>query len=130
MADVIGPEHDQPFGIVVGKRADQHAVDDAEHGGRGPDANGERQQGGSGEVHGPAQASRGVGDVLTKGINERETAHVSALFLPLLDRAQLPPGFVSSVLRRHAGAHVVINQVLQVVLELVVEFPFYLSTSE
>jgi hypothetical protein len=39
----VGPDEDEPPGVVVGQRPDQHGVDDAEDGRRGADPQGQRQ---------------------------------------------------------------------------------------
>ena len=59
-------QHDQPIGIVIRQRPQQHAVDDGEDGGVGADAERERQHGDEREAGLPAQHARGVAKVLQR----------------------------------------------------------------
>jgi hypothetical protein len=71
-------------------------------------------------------ASRRIG-ILAKAVEQREAARVSALFFPLSDRAHLPKGVGAGVRWRHARSDVVLNEMLEMVVELLVELPFYLA---
>ena len=62
-------EHrDEPAGIGVGRRTDQHRVDDGEHGGVGADADGERGHGDGREAGTAPQAAQAVPHVLAQQI--------------------------------------------------------------
>ena len=60
-----------PIGADVGKRIDQHAVDDAEHGAGGADAEGEREDRRDREARPAAQLARRVAKVAEDRIHDR-----------------------------------------------------------
>src|SRR5262249_49228447 len=53
--------------VVVGKRAQQRGVDDAEDGGGGADGQGQHQGGAHGDGGRPAQGAQGVGEGTGEG---------------------------------------------------------------
>ena len=58
------PELDEMRGVAIRQLAPQHGVDDAEDGGRGADADGERQRGDDREPGAPSQHAEAVRNVL------------------------------------------------------------------
>ncbi len=56
---LLALDHDQPIGIAIRQRPQQHAVDDAEDRRRGADAERERQRARDGEALAAQQAARG-----------------------------------------------------------------------
>jgi hypothetical protein len=63
----IGAGVDQPCGILVRQRTQQHGVRDAEDGGAGPDSQRDRDHRRSGEGRARAERSRGVDEISERG---------------------------------------------------------------
>jgi hypothetical protein len=71
-----------------------------------------------------------VRHILATAVDERETPCVSTLFFPLIHRAHLPKGSISSFRWRETCSDMLVNEALQVVLKLFVELPFHLAASK
>ena len=87
VCDLRLQEH-QPLAVVIGKRTQQYAVDDAEDGGVGTDAERQREDRRSGERPVLAQRSQRVADILHQHIEVASLSFITALFLVLLDCAE------------------------------------------
>ncbi len=60
---VVLPDNREAIGVAVGKRLQQQRVDDAEDGGVGGDADGQRGDGDEGEAGGPSQCAQSVAKI-------------------------------------------------------------------
>ncbi|MNC87501.1 hypothetical protein D3C83_32300 [compost metagenome] len=58
----------EPFRVAIGKRPQQHGVEDAEDGGIGADADRERQRGGERESRRAPQRAGGILEVLNERV--------------------------------------------------------------
>jgi hypothetical protein len=87
------PERGQPLGLAEGQRPQRDAVDDAEDGGGGADAERDREDRRGGEAGLLAQHARAVAQVLEQMAGESDAARVAARFLHLFGAAGLPLGY-------------------------------------
>ena len=81
---VVLLDGDKALGIGVGKRAQQHAVDDAEDGGVGADAERESEYGDDGESRRFSQHSQRVAKIAEEILEELHAALVAAFLFQLL----------------------------------------------
>jgi hypothetical protein len=63
------PDDDEAATVAVGEGLEEDAVDDAEKGGGGSDAEGEGEDGGEGEAGGLAELAKAVAQVLQDGMH-------------------------------------------------------------
>ena len=74
-------DREQTLRLLVGKRLKEHRVDKREDGGVCADADGEGKDSNSGETGIPADAAKGVTEILGGGIENRQPALLSIAFL-------------------------------------------------
>src|SRR5206468_12024362 len=120
-------ENNQPVRAWIRQWSKQDGVHEREDRGICANADGEREYRDGAEPRTLSKRAERIRHILAKAVDQREAARVSTLFFPLSDRAHLPKGVGASVRWRHARSDVVINEVLEMVLELLVELPFYLA---
>ena len=96
---------DDPIGIRVGKRPQQHAVDDAEDRRGGADAEAEREDGDEGEALGPDEHADAVAQVAAGSPRAAPGGYSSrVLLLEVLDAAEPDERLASRFLGRQARA--------------------------
>ena len=72
----------------IGKRLEQHSIDDGEHYRRCADAERQRQQRDGGEPRLAAHAAQGVAAVAQKILHPARATHVAAAFFDLFEAAE------------------------------------------
>ena len=123
-------KNDDSIRAWIWQGSKQNGIHDGEDGGVCANADRERGRRDDAEGGSPPKRAECVSGVLTKAVDQCEPARIAALFLPLIDRTHLPKRCVSSIGGRHAASDMVFNEMLQMVLELFVEFPFDLGASQ
>src|SRR3954469_18583784 len=63
------PDHDDLFGMLIGKRTNEHGVDDGEDRRVGADAEGEREGGDDGERRPPSEGANGETKILKQDVH-------------------------------------------------------------
>ena len=114
-------EPDDPIGIGVGQRTEQHAVDDAEDRRCGADAETERQDRNNGEGLGPEKQAHAVTHIAKKVFEERRPVLVPRAFLEILDATEPDKRLPSRFVRGHSGAPVLLGLLIDVKADLLVE---------
>ncbi len=105
----------------VGKRAEKHAPDDAEHRGVRADAQAEGERDHGGEARVAAKASRAVLEVLDEGLEKARAPGVAAFLLDTLDAAEAHGGTAPRLLRAQALALPLLGLELEMEAQLVVQ---------
>ena len=94
-------DHHQPIAVLVGQRLQQHAVDDAEDGGVGADAETSVEIRPAVRSRMLRQCSRAVAKIGRERFEPADAAGVAGLFLVLFHRTA-PQGLAAGLLRIHA----------------------------
>ena len=124
-------EHDQLAAVAVGQRSQQHAVDDAEDGGVGADAQRHGEDDDQREAGAAAQVAQAVANVLRGRFEEPATASDRGRrLLPPATVAEQAKRFTACRLVRHPARDVLLDQHVEVVLQLRVELPFETPAAE
>ncbi len=108
-------------GISVRQRLQQDAVDDAEHGGGGADAEGDGQDHRGSESRRARHQPQAVANVLPGVPDPRDPACV-ARRLDDLHAAEFPAGRLARLARRHPGCDVFLDELIEVQLDFFVQF--------
>jgi hypothetical protein len=114
-------QYNEPLGLAVGERPEQHAVHDAEDRGVGADAEREREHDRDREGRRLAQAAQAVADVLRQALERSRAPRVAHLLLRLVDAAQADARRAAGFVLAHAGHPVFLGLQLEVHRELGVE---------
>ena len=114
-------QHHDLLAPCVGEGLEEHAVDEAEDGGVGADAETQREHDGGGEARAAAQAAQAVADVLHQHLEEPAAARVAASLLGLVDAAKRDDGRAPGLLRGHAAPDVGRRLEVEMQAHLVVE---------
>jgi hypothetical protein len=101
-----------------------------ENRGVGADAEGEREDGDSGEARGFPQHAQGVADVPGRGFEEVHAARLAAFLFELIDSAEFETSAAASFQERQAGLNELFDLLVEVKAQFVVEFVFDGTTPE
>ena len=115
---VGGPHGDEPVGVRVRKRRQEHRIDNAEDGGVGADAEREREDGREGEGGSATKAAQRVRHIAEGLIDDRHAAAIAIRLFRRLEPAKLQDGVAARLVGRHAGPDAGVDVQLQVALEL------------
>ena len=117
---------DETILVGIRQRANEDAVDDAEHRGGGADAERERDDGDGQEGRGPLKGPPPETHIARKVLETRGAELVARPLAHLLHAAEAQECLTSSLVRRHPGTTVLVGLALDVesnlVLESVLEF--------
>ena len=114
-------EQHQSIAFHVRQRLEQHAVDDAEHRGVGPDAQAEHQDGDQREPRLAPERSRRIAHRACGPVEPQQPALVAALLAHALDAAEPRSGAAARLVGRHALVHQVLGLEVEMKLQLGVE---------
>ena len=105
-----GVEDGEAIGAGVGHRAEENGVDEAEDGGVGADADGQREDGESGKGGAATQLAEGVAEILGEGFECGPGAMVADGLLDLLDAAAVTQGGAAGFFGGHAGGDAFVGE--------------------
>jgi hypothetical protein len=114
-------DEEEAIGVGHRQRPEQHAVDEAERGGRGADGQAERQHGGGGRNTVAAQLAPAEDDVGEQGVEEGEAALIAQRVHGLGGAAGSNSRRAHRLVRAIAPAARVLRRQLQVELELLLQ---------
>jgi hypothetical protein len=112
---------DQPIRIRKRQRPEHDRADDAEHGGIGADAEGQREHRGNGERGRSPQRSPRIAEVLPEFLDRRPSPHAAHRFLDQQHIAELVAGRSGGLFGRFATIDAILNRQIQVTLDLLGE---------
>ena len=115
---------DEAVGFGVRKPLDENAVDDAEDGAVGADAEGQRQRDDDGEGGIGPQLPEGIAEILQGVLDETGASGFAAVFADLLVAAEGETGAAARFGFGKAGLPELLDFVVEVKAELVVELAF------
>ena len=121
---------DQAFLLRVRQRPQQHAVHDAEHGGGGADAEGEREDGHDRERGSAPQGARRVAEVAKEVLDGAETVLVARALAGARHAPELDQRLPARLLGRHAGLQVLLRLPVDVEPDLLVEAALQLTAAD
>src|ERR1039457_6001373 len=121
---------DQTARIAIRQRPQQGTVYDAEDGGGGGDAYGQREHCGGGESGARAHGAKGVLRVLHQGLQLGQAALIPIALFGAFHSAEFQQGLAAGFFRRQAVGEVVLGLHLQVGLHLGGEFAFAAGARE
>jgi len=114
-------ELDDAVGIRVRQRAQEHAVDDAEHRRAGADAERQREDGGRGEPGPLAQDARAVPEVGPQNLDEPEPPDRAGVLLGQRDVPEAAQGGVPRLVGRQPCGDLLLGLELELGADLLVE---------
>ena len=112
---------DDPIGIGIGEGPKEHAVDDAEDGCGGANAEAERQNRHHRVRLGAEEEPHPIAQVAEKVLEERGPILVARLLLEVFDSAELDERLAARFVRRHSGVTVLLGLLVDVKADLFVE---------
>jgi hypothetical protein len=128
---VRGPlEDDEALRIVNWQRPKENCINQAEDGGVGADAEGEREDGGGSKARRFAQHAEGEAEVLEKRVEERKAASIAVFVFGLLRAAEADEGLAAGFGGREATLKIFFDGELQVGRDFVVEVAVEPSAAE
>ena len=105
---------DDPIGIGIGEGPKEHAVDDAEDGCGGANAEAERQNRHHRVRLGAEEEPHPIAQVAEKVLEERGPILVARLLLEVFDSAELDERLAARFVRRHSGVTVLLGLLVDV----------------
>ncbi len=102
-------DHHQPVAVLIGQRLQQHAVDDAEDGGVGADAEAERQHRQQRVAGMAQQRPRAVLQIRQQRFEPADAARIARFFLVLFHWSETPERLQPRVIRAHAKPDVLLG---------------------
>ena len=115
------PDADDPLGIGIGERLEQHGVDEAEHRCVGADADRQHADGDDREDRIAPQQEQAVAYILAQRFYPADAAAIAVLLADALDAAEVAPRRASCFFGRQTGSKSVAFGQLEVGADFVVE---------
>ena len=118
IARLLLVEANQPSGLFVGQRREQHRLDDAEHGGRATDAQAERGHHHAGKAGAAAELPEPVANILKAVLDPSDAVHLVEVLTHEGGVAEPTPRGDVGVVGRHALAEIALGEQVQVRVDL------------
>ena len=120
-AALLGLEQHQPVGVGHRQWPQHHRIEDAERGGRGPDAQSQRQDRDRGETWIATKHATRISKILHEPVDQRQAALIPIHFLHLLSTAECAPRRRTRIFGRKTTADVLLGEKVQMRADVIVQ---------
>lgn len=115
----------QPRGILIGERFEQGRIDESENGDAGAHAQRQHQSSRASEAGSLSQLPDAEAKIVPQVIEQIPSPHIATLLFPLFQAVNRTQGGAARFLARHAGADVLVDLPVHVIMQFLVELLFH-----